>query len=120
MGKNFDAIAFKSDVEKLPFTTVYAMETPEDKLDIFNCLFLSCLDKHITTKFRERDRLRQSAHATKYQTAWNSFRNIRNEIKNHTNSQIHLLQASTIFETPKRSMEHQPSYTPSQPIKHRS
>ena len=99
--KNFDAIAFKSDVEKLPFTTVYAMETPEDKLDIFNRLILSCLDKHaplvkqkitrppapwlkdidITTKLRERDRLRQSAHTTKDQTAWNSFRNIRNEIK---------------------------------------
>ena len=101
MEKNFDAIAFKSDVEKFPFATVYAMETPEDKLDIFNCPFLSCLDKHaplakrkitrppaswlkdfdITTKLRERDRLRQPAHATKDQTAWNSFRNIRNEIK---------------------------------------
>ena len=84
MEKNFDAIAFKSDVEKLPFTTVYAMETPEDKLDIFN--FFSPVsinmlplvkrkitrppapwlkDIDITTKLCERDRLRQSAHATK-------------------------------------------------------
>lgn len=46
MEKNFEAESFKSDVEQLPFTAVYAMETPEDKLDMFNHLFLSCLEKH--------------------------------------------------------------------------
>ena len=28
----------KADFQKLPFSTVYAMEDPEDKLDIFNSL----------------------------------------------------------------------------------
>ena len=95
--KNFGAITFKSDVEKLPFATVYVMKTPEDKLDIFNCLFLSCLDKHAplvkrklqdhqrlglkTTILREWNHLRQSVHVTKDQTAWNSYQNIRNLIK---------------------------------------
>ena len=99
--KNFDAMAFKSDVEKLPFAAVYAMESPEDKLDVFNHLFLSCLNKHaplikkkltrppapwlkdfdITRKLHERDRLRQIAHATQDPTAWGNFRKIRNEIK---------------------------------------
>ena len=99
--KNFDPGAFKSEVEQLPFTTVYAMETPEDKLDMFNNLFLSCLERHcplirqkltrppapwlkdiaIETKLRQRDHLRKTSHSIITESVWNDFRKIRNEIK---------------------------------------
>ncbi|MEO0684074.1 MAG: hypothetical protein AAFY76_03245, partial [Cyanobacteria bacterium J06649_11] len=87
--------------EQLPFTTVYVMDTPEEKLAIFNDLFISCLEKHcplkikkltrppapwlkdlnITTKLHERNNLRKAAHATIDVTVWNNFRRIRNEVK---------------------------------------
>ena len=99
--KNFDPGAFKSEVEQLPFTTVYAMETPEDKLDMFNNLFLSFLERHcpsirqkltrlpvswlkdlaIETKLRKRYHSRKSAHSMTTESAWNDFRKIRNKIK---------------------------------------
>ena len=37
---------FKADFQKLPFSTVYAMENPEDKLDIFNTLVAECINRH--------------------------------------------------------------------------
>ena len=41
---------FKADFQKLPFSTVYAMEDPEDKLDIFNSLVTECIDRHAPIK----------------------------------------------------------------------
>ena len=52
MEKNFNPEAFISDVEQLPFTTVYVMDTPEEKLAIFNDLFISCLEKHCPLKIK--------------------------------------------------------------------
>ena len=40
----------KADFQKLPFSTVYAMEDPEDKLDIFNNLVTECIDRHAPLK----------------------------------------------------------------------
>ena len=45
MEKNFGPGAFKLEVEQLSFTTIYAMGTPEGKLDMFNSLFLSFLER---------------------------------------------------------------------------
>ena len=99
--KNFDAYRFKLEVEQLPFNLVYAFDAAEDKLDVFNELFLSCLnrhaplvkqkmtrppapwlnDLHIKEMQRERDRLRKQAHTTQLESDWVNFRIIRNEIK---------------------------------------
>ena len=40
----------KVDFQKLPFSTVYTMEDPEDKLDIFNSLVTECIDRHAPIK----------------------------------------------------------------------
>ena len=37
---------FKAEFQKLPFSTVYAKEDPEDKLDIFNTQVTECIDRH--------------------------------------------------------------------------
>ena len=39
-----------ADFRKLPFSTVYAMEDPEDTLDIFNNLVAECIDRHAPLK----------------------------------------------------------------------
>ena len=44
--KNFDTESFLADVSMLPFTAVYAVECPDEQLDIFNEIFLSCLEEH--------------------------------------------------------------------------
>ena len=41
---------FKADFQKLPFSTLYAMEDPEDKLDIFNNLVTECVHRNAPLK----------------------------------------------------------------------
>lgn len=98
---NIDINAFKGDIEKLPLNLVYSVECPEEKLNIFNELFVSCLNEHaplIKTKItrppapwlkdlnidqlqRERNVLRKRAHETHNDTDWKLFREKRNELK---------------------------------------
>ena len=99
--KNFDPNSFKREVEHIPFNLVYALDTPEEKVDIFNELFVSCLNRHaplirqkitrppapwlkelnIDEKQKERDYLRKKAHSSKSELDWERFRNVRNELK---------------------------------------
>ena len=99
--KNFDEKLFKLDVQELPLNLVYSFDNPEEKLDIFNYLFGSCLNKHaplirqkitrppapwlkelnIIEKQKERNHLRKKAHATQSVYDWERFRGIRNELK---------------------------------------
>ena len=41
---------FKAVFQELTFSTVYAMEDPEDNLDIFNSLVTECIDRHAPIK----------------------------------------------------------------------
>ena len=41
---------FNADFQKLPFSTLYAMEDPEDKLDIFNNLVTECVHRNAPLK----------------------------------------------------------------------
>ena len=95
--KNFNADLFKAEIEQMPFNLVYAFE----KLDIFNELFASCLNRHallvkqkmtrppapwlkdlnIIEKQKERNHLRMKAHTSQSEDDWNLFRNARNELK---------------------------------------
>ena len=91
----------KADFQKLPFSTVYAMEDPEDNLDIFNNLVTKCVDWHPPLKrikctrlpapwlksldiqqlISERNRKRYLAHLTQKTSDWTAYRAVRNKLK---------------------------------------
>ena len=82
--KQSDKQAFNEDLKATPFNLVYSVEDPDEKLEIFNSLLRTCVDKHAPlwkTKItrppapwlhkenirklqRERDQLRYLAHQT--------------------------------------------------------
>ena len=82
--KQSDKQAFNEDLKATPFNLVYSVEDPDEKLEIFNSLLRTCVDKHAPlrkTKItrppapwlhkenirklqRERDQLRYVAHQT--------------------------------------------------------
>ena len=84
----------KVDFQKLPFSAVYAMDDPEDKLDIFNSLVTECIDRHAPIKrikctrppapglkYSERNRKRYLAHLTQKTSDWTAYRAVRNKLK---------------------------------------
>ena len=99
--KHFDEAKFKEDLGGVPFSTVFCVEEPNEKLDIFNSLFKSCLDRHAPlcrTKItrppapwlneeeirklqRERNKLRHLAHRINAPGIWEKFRDVRNRIR---------------------------------------
>ena len=86
------------DCANLPLSVVYALEDPNEKLDVFSGLILQCIERHAPLKriklirppapwlqkdeIRQtqllRDKLRFEAHATKAQDIWQKFRDVRN------------------------------------------
>lgn len=99
--KDFNTELFLSDIEKTPFNLVYAFDSPEDQLDVFNELFLSCLNTHaplvkqkitrppapwlkdldIKAKQRVKNRLRKIARRTELEQDIAEYRHHRNEVK---------------------------------------
>lgn len=99
--KHFDDKAFVEECSNLPFSVVFGIDDPNEKLEIFTNLLLQCLDKHAPRKRvkvtrppapwlmndeikklqSQRDRLRHNAHALKSDNAWDKFRKIRNLLK---------------------------------------
>ena len=99
--KNFDINEFLNDVQTLPFATVYALENPSDKLDIFNELLLTCLNNHaplvcqritrppapwlknfnIKEKLAEKELLRTTAQKSGDDSDKSKYRKCRNEVK---------------------------------------
>lgn len=97
---------YEVDFRTLPFTAVYALEDPEDKLDILNNLILSCLERHAPlkrTKFTrppapwlkcldiqslkiDRDKKRFTAHSTHSEHDWQKYRDVRNQLKSKIKS----------------------------------
>ena len=93
--------AFLEDVAALPLNIVYSTDDADDKLEIFNSLFKSSIDRHaplrkmkitrppapwlnaedIKQLQSERNKLRHLAHVTKKDNIWQLFREIRNKIK---------------------------------------
>ena len=92
---------FKAVFQKLTFSTVYAMEDPEDKLDIFNNLVTECVHRNAPLKWikctrspapwwksldiqqliSECNRKRYLAHLTKKTSDWTAYRTVRNKLK---------------------------------------
>lgn len=99
--KHFDIAKFKEDLGGVPFSTVYGVGEPNQKLDIFNSLFKSCLDRHASlsrTKItrppapwlneeeirklqREWNELRHLAHRINSTGIWEKFCDVRNRIR---------------------------------------
>ena len=92
---------FVCDVSELPFSLVYAVDDPDEKISILNDLLRTCIDRHaplvrckitrppapwlkdvnIQNLQSERDRLRLTAHQTQTESDWSLYRSIRNRIK---------------------------------------
>ena len=99
--KRFDEKAFIQDFSTLPLTIVYAVESPDEMVDLLNTLMVECLDRHAPSKRvkithppapwlratdirqlqAERDKRRSEAHHKNNDESWAAFRTIRNKIK---------------------------------------
>lgn len=85
----------------VPFSTVYSVNDPNEKLDIFITLFRSCLDQYSPLRRikitrppapwlnkddlrdlqKERNQLRYVAHRPHLPNIWKKFREVRNKIR---------------------------------------
>ena len=99
--RQFNEESYVEDCANLPLSVVYALEDPNEKLDVFSGLILQCIERHAPLKrtrltrppapwlqkdeIRQtqllRDKLRFEAHATKAQHIWQKFRDVRNLLK---------------------------------------
>ena len=99
--RQFVENAFLEDVAALPLNIVYSTNDADDELEIFNSLYKSSIDRHaplrkmkitqppapwlnaedIKQLQSQRNKLRHLAHATKKDSIWQLFREIRNKIK---------------------------------------
>jgi hypothetical protein len=99
--RQFDEKAFLEDVAALPLNLVYSVDDEDEKLEIFNNLLKSSIDRHaplrkvkitrppapwlntgdIRQLQAERNKLRHLAHETMEDSTWQAFREIRNKIK---------------------------------------
>ena len=97
----FDEKKFLRDFSELPFNLIYSTDYIDDKLDLFNSLFISCLDRHAPLKKVKvtrspapwlksedihhlqvrRNQLRYQAHQTKSENTWKKFRDVRNLLR---------------------------------------
>lgn len=88
--ENFDQEVFTEEFSTLPFNLVYATDDADDKLDTFNTLYRTCIDKYasllrvkitrppapwlykedIRDLQRERNTLRRLAHKTNLNCVW--------------------------------------------------
>ena len=99
--KSFCSEDFLRDVSELPYSLVYAVDNPDEKISILNDLLRTCIDRHaplvrckitrppapwlkdvnIQVLQSGRDRLRFTAHQTQTESDWSLYRSIRNRIK---------------------------------------
>ena len=99
--KSFKESEYVQDFMTLPLSLVYAMESPDEKLDVLNTLITDCIDRHDPLRrvkvtrppapwmqsqaIRElqarRNYLRKQAHQDDSTESWRLFRTVRNELK---------------------------------------
>ena len=99
--KTLDMNDFLEDVKNLPFSIIYAMDDVDDKVNMFNSLFLGCIDTHAPLKRVKvtrppapwihdpiikqlqlsRNNLRYEAHQKNDSHIWEKFRESRNDVK---------------------------------------
>ena len=99
--KNFDRSHFIKDVANLPFSIIYGIDDPEEKLEIFNEMLLSVINTHAPLKKirvtrppapwmkkdevvrlkSARNRLRYHAHQVHDQQTWKKFKELKRNLK---------------------------------------
>ena len=95
---------------------MYAVKCPDEKLDIFSELFVSCLNEHaplikakitrppapwlkdlnINELQKKRNNLRKRAHDTQLDSDWKAFRETRNELKKRIKTTKHSFYKSAL------------------------
>ena len=93
--------AFIDDVRGLPMNTIYGVDDPDEKLEIFNTPLFNCIERHAPLKRTkmtrppapwlkddgikdlqlERNKLRHDVRATNDPATWKSYRESRNNLK---------------------------------------
>jgi len=99
--RKFDEKKLLRDFSELPFNLIYSTDDIDDKLDFFNSLFISCLDRYAPLKKVKvtrppapwlksedihhlqvrRNQLRYQAHQTKSEDTRKMFRDVRNLVR---------------------------------------
>ncbi len=99
--KNFNELNFVKDFKTLPFSVIYGVADPDEKLDILNSLITECIERHAPlrrTKItrppapwlkdptiqdlqEQRNVLQANARRSKDAQAWELFRSARNRLK---------------------------------------
>ena len=97
----FNELSFIGDFQELPFNIVYAMETVDNKVDLFNKLFTDCLEQYaplskkkvtrppapwlkdleICNLKQTRNEFRYNTHQTQSEDDWRKYSDVRNKLK---------------------------------------
>ncbi len=99
--RHFKKNEYIQDFESLPFNIIYAIDDPDEKLEVFNKLIAECIEHHAPLKRtkitrppapwlhddnirdlqNQRDSLRHEAHTFNTTAVWQAFRDVRNQLK---------------------------------------
>jgi hypothetical protein len=99
--RHFKKNEYIQDFESLPFNIIYAIDDPDEKLEVFNKLIAECIEHHAPLKRtnitrppapwlhddnirdlqNQRDSLRREAHTFNTTAVWQAFRDVRNQLK---------------------------------------
>ena len=99
--RHFKKNEYTQDFESLPFNIIYAIDDPDEKLEVFNKLIAECIEHHAPLKRtkitrppapwlhddnirdlqNQRDSLRREAHTFNTTAVWQAFRDVRNQLK---------------------------------------
>ena len=98
--KNYNSLKFTKDIDVVPWHVLDVVDNIEDKVEIFNNLFLSALDSHAPVKsikvsaksipfmtseiknlIIERDRCHRKARTSGAESDWCKFRELRRNVK---------------------------------------
>ena len=97
----FNVLSFIGDFQELPFNVVYAMDTVDDQVDLFNKLFNDCLEQHaplskkkvthppaqwlkdleICNLKQTRNEFRYNANQTQSEDDWRKYRDVTKKLK---------------------------------------
>ena len=99
--QNYNEVSFVEDVKNIPMNIVYGVDDPDEKLELFNTMFLNCLERHAPMKRakitrppapwlkdesikdlqKQRDKLRRETRHINDSALWNNYRQLRNTLK---------------------------------------
>ena len=128
--RNYNEVSFVEDVKNIPMNIVYGVDDPDEKLELFNTMFLNCLERHAPMKRakitrppapwlkdesikdlqKQRDKLRRETRHINDSTLWNNYRQLRNTLKSKIKKAKKNLYATSFFQP--KSQNGMASYPP--------